>query len=273
MEQSITLTGLFIYPIKGARGIAVSSAEVTPRGLAHDRRFMLIDERGVFVSQRELPRLARLTTAIVSDELIVGMEGERPLIVPLRPWDGELQEVQVWRDRVSALVLVGEVSRVLSHQIGARVSLAFMPEDTRRAVDPAYGEPGDVVSFADGFPCLLTSEASRQHVELAAAEPIPMDRFRPNLVVAGAHAYAEDDWSSIQVGEVAFDVVKPCQRCVVTTVDQRRGEPVSKEPLRTLAKRERFRGAAMFGQNLVPRGGGRLRVGDSLTIARANGKN
>jgi uncharacterized protein YcbX len=141
-----------------------------------------------------------------------------------------------------------------------------MPETSVRPVDPTYAEATDQVSFADGFPYLLASEASLADVSLRAGVELPMSRFRPNLGITGAPAFAEDDWARVRIGSIAFDVKKPCTRCVITTTDQDTGARMGKEPLETLAQYRRWHGRPIFGQNLIARGEGRLRVGDAVVV-------
>lgn len=272
--MSIRLSALHIYPIKSARGIALPEAELTTRGLAYDRRFMVVDAEGVFLTQRQLPAMARLTPSLQlpahrgdapgSARLRVTFDDLAPLEVALTPATGATCEVRVFQDRVRALDLGGEPAAFFSSALGQPARLVYMPDDSLRAVHRDYAEPHDVVSFADGFPYLLANESSLDALNARLAERVPMNRFRPNLVVTGAAAFAEDGWTRIRIGAVPFEVRKPCTRCAIITTDQERGERAAKEPLTALAGFHSWRGKAAFAQNLICRGGGTLRVGDEV---------
>jgi uncharacterized protein len=259
------LISLHIHPLKGARGIQVESASVEPSGLRHDRRFMLVDARGGFVSQRNHPRLALVETVIEGETLRLGLPGGEAAVVPLAP-RGPRREVEVWGDRCEAVVLSSEASALLSGFLGERLELVHMPDDVRRPVDPDYAREADQVSFADGFPILLASMESLADLNARLDEPVPMDRFRPNLVIEGAAAFAEDEYERVRIGGLSFRMPKRCSRCQVTTVDQRTGEPAGPEPLRTLAGYRGEGRRVYFGQNLIPEDTGVLRVGDEVEL-------
>ncbi|HEX6243379.1 MAG TPA: MOSC N-terminal beta barrel domain-containing protein [Polyangiales bacterium] len=259
------LTQLFVYPIKSAHGIAVAEAGLTARGLEHDRRFMLVDADHNFLTQRQLPQMARLVPEIVGGALRVRWEQEQ-LEVPLTPRDGEPLRVRVWRDEVEALALGPEASAFFSQALGQATRLVYLPDASARQVDLQYSAPGDHVSFADGFPYLLANEASLADLNAQLAQPVPMSRFRPNLVIAGAPAYAEDAWREICIGDARFEVKKPCTRCAIITTDQETGRRDGKEPLQTLVRTRSWQGKPVFAQNLLCRDGGRLRRGDAVTV-------
>jgi uncharacterized protein len=264
---SVWLSGLFIYPIKSARGIALPEAELTPRGLAYDRRFMLVDADGVFLTQRQLPAMARLVTSIDAwRQLRVSFDDLAPLELPLTPDAGPRCEVRVFQDRVTAIDLGAEPAAFFSRALGRPARLVYMPDDALRAVHRDFAEPHDSVSFADGFPYLLANDASLDALNARLSERIPMNRFRPNLVVSGAEAFAEDGWTRLQIGEALFEVRKPCTRCAIITTDQERGERAAKEPLTVLAGFHTWQGKATFAQNLLCRGTGTLRLGDSVGV-------
>jgi uncharacterized protein len=172
------------------------------------------------------------------------------------------RDVQVWSSRVAALVHDAG-SAWLSDALGRRCQLVYMPDDVERAVNPLRGRPGDVVSFADGYPFLLIGQGSLDDLNGRMSAPLPMIRFRPNLVVEGAAAFAEDGWPRVRIGAVTFRNVKPCDRCVMTTVDPETGNKGA-EPLRTLATYRAWGGAVWFGVNLIAENTGTLRVGDAV---------
>ena len=268
-DHGRVLTSIHIYPLKGGRGLDLGASAVEPWGLAGDRRWLLVDENGRFISQREHASLARLVVGYApGGGLLVTTAGHPPLSV-LAPEPGELIKVSVWGSSVLAARAGPEADAWFSAYLGQPARLAFLDDPTRRAVDPDYGQPGDVVSFADGYPLLLTSQESLDQLGdwLAADgdQPVPMNRFRPNVVVTGFEPWAEDRWRRVTIGDVSFRVAKPCGRCVVTTTDQFTGVRGS-QPLRMLARKRRFGQSLVFGQNIIPETPGHLRVGDPVHI-------
>ncbi|WDF35865.1 MOSC domain-containing protein [Streptomyces sp. T12] len=268
------LQSVHVHPVKAFRGTAPREAVVEPWGLAGDRRWVLIDDGGKVVTQRQQPRLA-----LAAAELLPGggvrlsAPGTDPLTVPVPRTVGTVP-VEIFRDKVEAVLAEDDTAHAwCSAYLGADVRLAFMDDPgTRRPVDPEYALPGETVSFADGYPLLLTTTASLDALNSLIAQgdhaqegPLPMNRFRPNVVVSGTAAWAEDDWSRIAIGEVTFRVPKKCGRCVVTTTDQATAER-GREPLHTLGRHRRLDGKLVFGQNLVPLSRGTIRVGDPVTI-------
>lgn len=267
------LHSIHVHPVKAFRSSSLQEAEVEPWGLAGDRRWVLIDEAGKVVTQREQPRLALAAAETLSGGgLRLAADGREPVTVPV-PEPTGTTTVEIFGEKVEAVLADPAAHAWASAYVGAEVRLAHMDDPAaRRPVDPEFALPGETVSFADGFPLLLTALGSLDALnsliargDLADEGPLPMGRFRPNVVVSGTDAWAEDAWSRIAIGEVTFRVTGMCGRCVVTTTDQdtaRRG----KEPLRTLARHRRIGGKLMFGQNLVPENRGTLRVGDPVTV-------
>ncbi|MDB4939234.1 MAG: Flavodoxin reductase [Labilithrix sp.] len=267
------LVEIHVYPLKGAGGIALERADVLAGGLRHDRRFMLLGADGSFLTQRQHPELALVTAAFTSladgtPALAVGTPGGgAPTVVSLSPDAGPSKKprrtVRVWDDDVEAIDVEGPIAERLSEHLGARCSLVFMPDDVVRPVEEPYGAPGDRVGFADGFPVLLAANASLADLNARLATPVPMNRFRPNLVVDGGAAYDEERFGRARVGDVVFRMPKRCARCSVTTVDQRTAE-VGKEPLRTLAAYRTESNKVYFAQNLIPEAAGTIAVGDEV---------
>jgi hypothetical protein len=259
-----------VFPVKSARGISVAAAEVEPRGLKGDRRWMLVDGHGRFVSQREEPRLALLAAEPIASGLRLTM-GREAMEVE-RPGTGAPRHsVSVW-DASLHLPEAEAASEWLSLNFGRKLRLVYQPDDARRATDD-WAEPGDEVSLADGFPLLIATTASLEAVRAEAGAALGMDRFRPNLVVDGTAPWAEDNWARIRVGAAEFDLVKPCARCTVTTVDQATGVFAGDEPLSAL-RRIRMSGdrrvpGVLFGWNAVPRVLGTVRLGDDVEILAA----
>ena len=281
------LVSLHVYPLKSARGIDPTEAVVEPWGLAGDRRWMLVDTTGRFVSQRKQPRLATVTVCPRTDgSLVVNAPSMDEFVVA--PGSGRHPTpVNVWDSEFDADLADDDAHAWFATLLDTDVRLVHLDDPTRRAVDPRYGSASDRVSFADGFPLLLTTtgslealnaligsprsgeSASSSGPERASRSPLPMNRFRPNVVIDERTAWAEDRWRRVRIGDVVFRVVKPCSRCVITTTDQRTGER-GPEPLRALGRHRRFGKRLLFGQNLIPdlAPGGRhvLRVGDEFEV-------
>ncbi|AKT35958.1 MOSC domain-containing protein [Chondromyces crocatus] len=270
--DEVRISGLHIYPLKSGRGLAVAEAEVGDRGFVDDRRFMVVDERGRLMSQREQPRMALIEVTIRGEGLVLSAPGVGGVEVSLRPREGVPRRVQVWADDCDAIAVSPEADAWLQRHLGVSCALVYMPDASFRAVDPDHSAPGDQVSFADGFPFLLASRASLEDLNARLAQggatPVSMDRFRPNLVVEGCAPYAEDRWRELEIGGVLFEVTKPCARCVMVTVDPARGV-TGREPLATLATYRKHDGEVMFGQNLVHRRRGVIRVGDRVRLLDA----
>jgi len=263
--RAMHLSALHVYPIKSCAALSPMQAEVQARGLAHDRRWMIVDDAGRFITGRQAPRLV-LIRAQVDGETLTLSAPDMP-VLRLEAAASARLSVIVWRDRVQARAVSEQADAWLSRLLGRPCRLVYMDEAARRPVNATYARPGDEVSFADGFPLLLISQASLDALNARLDAPVPMLRFRPNLVVAGTEPHAEDRWTRIRIGEVELDVVKPCTRCVFTTVVPEDGtvDP-SGEPLRTLRSYRRSKDGVTFGQNLIARGAGTLHVGASVTI-------
>jgi uncharacterized protein YcbX len=259
------LSSLYVYPIKSLGGISLGAWDVDGRGLRYDRRWMLVDEDGWFISQRELPRMALISVRIEPDRLVVDAPQMPSLELPLGPTTGETMPARIWDDLVEASPVGDDADRWFGEFLGVRCSLVYLPDESVRPVDPDYGEAGDRVGLADGFPFLLISEASLADLNSRLEHPLPMNRFRPNLVIGGCEPFAEDFWKRIRIGFITFRVVKPCSRCAITTVDQSTAV-TGKEPLRTLARFRKVGGKVLFGQNLIHDGTGTLRTGDPVEI-------
>ena len=259
------LKSIYIYPIKGLRGLLQREALVEPRGLVQDRCWMLVDQQNRFLSQRKVPVLVRLVATATEAGLRLSAAGAPELEVARPGKEAPRLKVRIWRDVVQAACAREDANQWFSDVTGQPCRLVYMDDPAARPVDPAHN-PGDaVVSFADGFPVLLTSEQSLASLNERMAEPVSMLRFRPNVTVDGFAPFAEDGWREIQIGDVRFSVVKPCSRCVVTTIDQETAK-AGKEPLRTLSTFRKRGGNVYFGENLVPQGQGIIRTGDAVTI-------
>ena len=263
--SALRVTELWVYPVKSCRGISLDRAQVEARGVRWDRHWMVVDPAGRFLTQRQLPVMAMVETALTAASLILRAPGAPDLELPLSAGGAELV-VTVWRDTVPALAVSAAADRWLSECLGTECRLVHFSADARRPVDPDYGAPGDETAFSDGFPLLLVGQGSLDELNRRSPQPIAMARFRPNLVVGGAVPHAEDGWRRIRVGTVSLRVVKPCSRCAITTVDPDRGIRDGSEPLQTLSTYRPRDGKVYFGQNLIPDGPGEIRVGDLLEV-------
>jgi uncharacterized protein len=261
--ENVALSGLYVYPIKSCAGISLDSVELISTGLLHDRRWMLVDESGEFMSQRAHPRMALISTHLSDEHLTVSAPGMPDLLIPFLQGNGNLIDVEVWGD-VNKGALVGEgADRWFGEFLRFPCRLVRKPEDDLRPVDSIYAANGDQVSFADGFAFLLISEASLDDLNSRLEDPLPMNRFRPNFVVSGCDAFAEDGWGRLHIGGVPFRVAEGCPRCAITTTNQGTGER-GKEPLRTLATYRKFDGEVYFGRNLIHDALGTVRLGDTV---------
>lgn len=257
---------LFIYPVKSCRGIALDAAEVTAAGFAHDREWLVVDRHGVFMTQRDWPMLARVEVSVVAGGIELAADGMARLEVATPQPDARRQQVVIWKDECEAVPAGRDAAQWFSELLGTPCRLVRMPPSTLRQVDLHFARAGDRVAFADGFPFLLLTEASLGELNRRLEKPLPMDRFRPNIVLDGCEPHAEDGWLWIVIGGLGFRVVKPCARCVITTTDQATGERDG-EPLRTLATYRLLDGKVWFGQNLIHDGTGTIHVGDECVVA------
>jgi uncharacterized protein YcbX len=278
--QEVILTGLYIYPIKSLRGIAVNSTTVERRGLQYDRRWMLIDENNKFISQRECPKMATISVEISDRALVVNAEG-MTAIIPFEPDTSDRIQVIIWKSLCEAVSYSDRINAWFTEVLARPCRLVYMPQETCRRVNPKYDVNDSIVSFADGYPFLLIGEASLADLNQRLDNPIPMNRFRPNLVVSGAPAFAEDEWKEIAIAQATFHVVKPCDRCSIPSIDQETGIPTGQKLLKTLASYRlanktlfnkqvdsgSFDNTILFGQNLIgDREGACLKVGEAVKI-------
>lgn len=262
-----TISQLYIYPVKSLGGIAVDQLTITDRGAAYDRRWMLVDPEGSFLTLREHATMTRLHTAIEGTDLII-FDANNPsdrISTPLHPSPSASVNVTVWGDVVSAWICDQFLSDWLSSKLGQPVRLVYMPDESRRPVDPDYAPEGSITAFTDGYPLLIIGQSSLDDLNSRLDQPVDMLRFRPNIVFTGGTPFAEDHFTQITIADIHMLGVKPCARCVVTTIDPVTGES-GPEPLRTLATYRRHGKRVDFGMNLVPKGTGSLRIGDELRL-------
>lgn len=263
----LSVTGLFIYPIKSLRGISLQEAVVTSRGFQYDRQWMLVDENNRFLSQREFAVMALLEPEIIGDMMIIHnrQREQPPLSLALHPVVGETIMVNVWSDRCRAAVSGKEADEWFSSALGMNCRLVYMPESTNRRVDGRYAHAKENTMFSDGYPFMMIGESSLEDLNSRLEIPLPMNRFRPNIVFAGGQPYQEDEMKSFRINNMNFAGVKLCARCNVTTIDQET-TLTGKEPLKTFASYRRKNNKVYFGQNLLCDATGKISLGDELMI-------
>lgn len=257
------IVSLHVYPIKSLGGISLQSSKLLNRGLEHDRRWMLVDENGVFLSQRQYPKLALFSLSIDENHLVVksGLNNTTCQI-PFNP-TGERIEVQIWDDSAQAIEVNVDVSKWFSEQLKQPIRLVYMPDDTKRLVDTRYAFKSEVVSFADGYPLLVVNMASLDNLNDKLKSTIDVARFRPNLVVNGSVAFEEDNWHRISVGESKIEVVKKCARCVMVNIDPITATKET-EVLSVLSEYRKKANKVFFGVNALVQQTGAIEVGDEL---------
>ena len=270
------VTEISVYPVKSAGGLRLDACRIEARGLAGDRRWMLVDPEGKCLTGREHPRLVLVRARIGEEGLLLDAPGCASLAVPRAggPVEagpaaaGEARPVTIWGDDCRAFDAGDDAARWFSDLLEAPVRLVEMTDECPRPVDPDVARPGDLVSFADCYPVLVIGRASLDELNARLGEPASMRRFRPNLVVEGARPFAEDHWWRLRIGKVEFEGAENCERCAFPTIDPDTGvKDARREPMRTLATfRRRPAGGVFLGQNLIPRTLGTVRVGDEVEI-------
>jgi uncharacterized protein YcbX len=272
----VRITGLNIYPVKSCRGIALTQARITETGFAHDREWMVVTPEYRFLTQRERPLLAQIETALTGDQLVLRKPGGAALTLPMDLTGPEV-EVTIWRDKAAAFDAGDAAAAWFTEHLGKPARLVRF--DKRRERPSSKDWTGGLVAlnqFADGYPFLLTSQGSLDELNRRLEQPLPMNRFRPNIVVDGLPPFGEDGVDEFVAGEVRLKVVKPCDRCVITTTDQLTGERTGDQPLKALRefRFDRSMRGVLFGQNLILTGGvGReLKVGQQFEVTAGASK-
>lgn len=259
------ISELYIYPIKSLGGIALSSAIVTDRGFQYDRRWMLVDEQNRFLTQREHPQMALIKVQLEGDGLLLTHPTKGLVKVPFNQPGQQEQAIVVWDDTCMGVFVDEGLDGWFSDALGINCRLVYMPETTQRQVDLRYAPNGIITSFADGYPFLLIGKASLDELNYRLEEPLPMNRFRPNIVFTGGTPFEEDCINHMRIAAIDFYGVKLCSRCVMTTINQQTAQK-SKEPLKTLASYRLKDKKILFGQNLIHQGTGIVQVGDVIDV-------
>jgi uncharacterized protein YcbX len=254
---------LFVYPIKSLGGTALSSALVTDRGLQHDRRWMLVDANNRFMTQRETPALALFQTSITTEGIRIDHPSGCHWSLPFQATPAGSTNVRIWNDECPAELVGPDADKWFSDLLSLKCRLVHMPDSTQRPVEK--NTDGRITSFSDDYPFLILGQASLDDLNSRLQLPVPVNRFRPNIVFSGGEAFAEDCMAHFRIGEIDFYGVKPCARCVVTTIDQASGRK-NKEPLATLSTYRMKNNKVYFAQNLVHNGNGYIHTGDELEV-------
>lgn len=266
--MKLTVTQIHVYPVKSLAGISLTQSKVERRGLQYDRRWMLINDQNRFLSQRDFPQMALLQPAIADGNMTIGHKYKdiAPITFPLDLYSKNRLTVTIWHDTCTAAEVSAEVSAWFSKVLDAPCRLVYMPDDSLRFVEPEHAvAQGDHVSFADGYPILMFDEASVALITEKAGEEIPENRFRGNIIFRGGHAHIEDEISVFEINGDTYHGIKPCTRCIMTTIDQQRatGGP---EPLKSLASYRKVNNKIKFGQNVIPPASGTIALGDTITV-------
>ena len=265
----LKLSEIYIYPVKSLGGIHLDFANITTRGLENDRRFMLVDENGRFMSQREHPQLAIFQTKIEDDFLKITHKKTGQILSINLLSNSQLASlsVTIWDDETTAIEVSTEASLWFTQIVGIPTRLIYMPEESHRKTDALYSLTGEeITSFSDGYPILIIGQSSLNDLNNRLENPVNINRFRPNFVFTNGEPFEEDNWHEFTVGNIRFFGVKPCARCVMTTIDQETGEKKGKEPLLTLNKYRKAGNKILFGQNVLISQLGTVSVGDDVTI-------
>lgn len=261
------ISEIWVYPVKSLGGIRLDQASVEERGLQYDRRWMIVDENNIFITQRVFTKMALIDVALEQDGMRISNRTEpgNEVFVPFEPVTAEPVTVKIWDNWVEALTVSDEADKWLSKELEKNLRLVMMPMSTERKVPVKYAKNGENVGFADDFPYLLISQASLDELNSRLTDPVSMKRFRPNLVIAGTEPFAEDEWKKISIGNLDFEILKPCARCVLTTVNPETAKK-GVEPLKTLATYRKSNNKIMFGQNVVATSFGTVREGDPVNV-------
>ncbi len=265
--MSIQITQLRVYPVKSLGVQESQKWLIDKRGLQFDRRWMVVDPQGTFITQRNTPRMSHCHPRFFGDHWDLTCEGLAQLRLP-EPQTGGPISVRVWGDEEITAELCGpEADAWITGALCVPARLVYLPDKTHRPIDPPYGREGEIAGFTDNHPILVVGEESLADLNERLEISVPIQRFRPNIVIKGAPAFAEDTWKQIQIGPVTLRATMPCARCSFTTLDHETGITTGSEPLRTLATYRRSGTDVRFGMYYVPEVGGQISVGDEVTVS------
>ena len=261
----LKLSEIFIYPVKSLGGIGLQTAEVLERGLKYDRRYLLVDENGMFMTQRDFPQMALLKLSFTENSFsVLDIKDNNKTIIPFESQSNKTIKVNIWDDVCNAIVVDKNLDLWFSNAIDKKCSLVYMPDDEKRIVEKKYINEEHIVSFADAYPFLIIGQASLDDLNSKLTTPILMNRFRTNFVFTGGNPFEEDNWKKFNIGAAEFEAVKPCARCVITTTDQQTAIR-NDEPLKTLSSYRKINNKVMFGMNLICNNAASISVNDIIT--------
>lgn len=262
--MNYNLSEIFIYPVKSLGGTSLKEAEVTERGLKFDRRWMLVDSTGKFITQRIYPQMSLIAVDISNDKLIFRHKKTSEQIeVGFNETTGNKLNTVIWNDTVETLHVSTFADEWFEIILGIKCRLVYMPDQSKRFVDKTFAHNDELTNLTDGYPFLIIGQESLNDLNSRLKEKLPVNRFRPNFVFSGGASFDEDKMKSFTLGSITFYPVKPCARCVITTTDQNSGER-NEEPLATLSTYRKVNNKVMFGQNLLHKGSGIIQIGDEL---------
>jgi len=260
----LIVSSLSIYPVKSCREVAQNSSYVESFGLRNDRRWMVVDEQGVMLTQRKISKMCLIQPELTASGLILNSSTMNPLPINI-PTQNKKCSVKVWADQCQAFDAGDEAATWLSHVLEKKCRLVYFPEDEIRQVDLAYANKGDKTAFSDGFPLLIISQGSLDDLNQRLSSPISMNRFRPNIVIDGCEPFAEDEWKKIRIGDIMFRIVKPCSRCVIPSINIDTAER-EEEPIKTLLSYRKRDKKIFFGQNVIAESNGQIDIGMKVEI-------
>jgi len=246
----IKITELYIYPVKSLAGISMKKSELSQFGLQNDRRWVIVDKDGMFMSQRTTPKMATIKTVIENNQLSLSHDGEE-IKVPITTRQSKTMQVTVWNDSLKAQKISPKIDKWLSEILGQSCHLVYMPKSAERQIDKDFAQDMQYVSFADAFPILLVSQASIDDLNKRLEKPVNINRFRPNIVVDGVAAFAEDSWNDFSINKIHYSMAKPCSRCIMPSINQEKGVQDNVKLLAVLNKYRKFDKKIKFGVNIL----------------------
>ena len=262
----LTLSEIYIYPVKSLGGISVNSALAEERGLKYDRRFLLVDENNMFMTQRDFAEMALLKLSFGENGFkVLNTKDGSHIILPFESNSQEIMSVKIWDDVCDAVRVNQDLDVWFSQAIKKKCTLVYMPHDEKRTVEKKYINENYIVSFADAYPYLIIGQSSLDDLNTRLEKPLPMNRFRPNFIFSGGRPYEEDNWKDFRINNIDFTAVKPCARCVITTTNQETAER-SSEPLKTLSLYRKFDNKVLFGMNVIGKNNGTVSVGHRIFL-------
>ncbi len=264
--SEIIVSGLSVYPVKSCREVKQNSSRVEDFGLENDRRWMVVDEKGVMLTQRKIAKMCLIQPEIIENGLVLTTSAMDNLHVEI-PYSNTKVNVKVWADQCQAYDAGDKAASWLSHFLSVKCRLVYFPDDEFRQVDKDYANEGDKTAFSDGFPLLLISQGSLDDLNQRLLIPVTMSRFRPNIVVKGCQPFAEDSWEMLRIGDITFRIVKPCSRCVIPSINIETAEK-EEEPIKTLVSYRKRDKKIFFGQNVIANGSGPIDIGMSVEVIK-----